>query len=787
VTPSLPIDSAIPDILASVRESRAAVVTAAPGAGKTTRVPPALAVDGPVMVLQPRRVAARSLATRIAAERRWTIGNEVGWHVRFERRFGPATKVLFATEGILTARLQQDPLLGGFRTIILDEFHERSVHADLGIALAKQAWLARSDLRVVIMSATLDAAAVSTYLDDCPIVEVAGTSYPLDVRYAPGLSLADAVGTCLQETSGQILCFLPGAAEIGRGHRDVAPAAEGVEIVELHGSLDAAAQDAAIAPATRRRIILSTNIAETSLTVPGVAAVVDTGLQKVARYDPERAVDSLETERISQDSADQRSGRAARLGPGVAIRLWDERDRLRAHREPEIQRVDLSATVLNILAWGGDPRAFDWFKPPLPERIDRAFHLLERLGATRDGRLTSAGRHIQRLPLHPRLSAILLAAGGAREAAIACAVLSERHFYSPQGEYSRQGEQPSGHRATTTSDLLSIVESQRDLPQSLRRSAETLQSLAAEIAAPVPQPLGEVAFNRAILAGYPDRVARRREPRSPRVLLSSGHGAVVGPESGVRDGEFLVALEVMAGRSGEGAEARIRMASAVERSWLEPTHTVVEHLLDPENGSVRAVSREYYDALILVERPAPAEPGEVERLLVDLYLSRPVPDADEQTLRRVRFAGLDLEARQLAERAAPGIRALRDLELERGLTADERRRLDQMAPAFISVPSGRNACLDYQADGTVTAAVKLQELFGLADTPLVGPRRVPVLLALLAPSGRPVQMTRDLRSFWTRTYPEVRKELRARYPRHPWPEDPWTATPTARTKGRGVK
>jgi ATP-dependent helicase HrpB len=777
----LPIDSAIADILAKVRDSRAVVVTAAPGAGKTTRVPPALSVDGPVIVLQPRRVAARSLATRIAVERGWTIGNEVGWHVRFERRFGPATWVLFATEGILTARLQQDPLLGGFRTIVLDEFHERSVHADLGIALAKQAWRARSDLRLVIMSATLDADAVSTYLDDCPIVEVAGTSYPLDVRYAPGLSIADAVGTCLQETSGQILCFLPGAAEIGRGHRDVAPATEGVEIVELHGSLDAAAQDAAIAPATRRRIILSTNIAETSLTVPGVAAVVDTGLHKVARYDPERAVDSLETDRISQDSADQRSGRAARIGPGVAIRLWDERDRLRAHREPEIQRVDLSATVLDILAWGGDPRAFDWFEPPLPERIDRAFHLLERLGATRGGRLTSAGRHIQRLPLHPRLSAILLAAGGAREAAIACAVLSERHYYF------RQGEQLSGHRATTTSDLLSIVESQRDLPQSLRRTAETLRLLAGEIAAPVPQPLGEVAFNRAILAGYPDRVARRREPGSPRVLLSSGHGAVVGSESGVRDGEFLVALDVMAGRSGEVAEARIRMASAVDRSWLEPTHTVVDHLLDPENGSVRAVSREYYDALILVERPAPAEPGEVERLLVDLYLSRPVPDADEQTLRRVHFAGLDLEARQLAERAARGIWALRDLELERGLTADERRRLDQMAPAFISVPSGRDARLEYQADGTVTAAVKLQELFGLADTPRVGVRRVPVLLALLAPNGRPVQMTRDLRSFWTRTYPEVRKELRGRYPRHPWPEDPWTATPTARTKGRGVK
>jgi ATP-dependent helicase HrpB len=401
--------------------------------------------------------------------------------------------------------------------------------------------------------------------------------------------------------------------------------------------------------------------------------------------------------------------------------------------------------------------------------------------------LTNDGRRIQRLPLHPRLSAILLAAGGAREAAIACAVLSERHYHSRQREYSRQGEQPFGHRATTTNDLLGIVDRPRDLPQSLRKTAETLESFAAAIAAPVRQPLGEVAFNRAIFAGYPDRVARRREPRSPRVLLSSGHGAVVGPESGVRDGEFLVALDVMAARSGDAAEARIRMASVVERSWLQPTHTIVEHLFDPESGSVRAVSREYYDALLLVERPAPAEPAEVERMLVDQYFSRPLPDADEQTLRRVRFAGLDLDARKLAERAARGIRTVRDLELEGGLTADERRRLDQMAPPFVRVPSGRDARLDYQSDGAVTAAVKLQELFGLADTPRVGPRRVPVLLALLAPNGRPVQMTRDLRSFWTSTYPEVRKELRARYPRHPWPEDPWTAAPTARTKRRGVK
>ena len=646
----LPIDAVVPEILARVRDVRAVVVTAAPGAGKTTRVPPALAVDGPVIVLQPRRVAARSLATRVAAEQGWTIGREVGWHVRFERQFGPTTMVLFATEGILTARLQQDPLLTGFRTIILDEFHERSVHADLGIALAKEALRARSDLRLVIMSATLDAAEVSAYLDGCPIVDVPGTSHPLEIRYAPAASLSDAVGTCLRESAGQVLCFLPGAGEIGRARRELEPTIEeraAVEIVELHGSLDAAAQDAAIAPTSRRRIILATNIAETSLTVPGVSAVVDVGLHKVARYDSNRGVDSLETERISQDAADQRAGRAGRLGPGMAIRLWHQPDRLRPHREPEIQRVDLSGTVLDILAWGGDPRAFDWFATPSPDRVQAAFELLERLGATSAGQLSGAGRRMQRLPLNPRLSAILLAADGAREAAVACALLSERHYQSV----------PPGSRPTTVSDLLSAAERERDLPQHVLRTARTLQLLVDGTAS---RSVDEAQFRRALLAGYPDRVGRRRAPGSPRVLLASGHGAVVGPESGVRDGEFLVALDVMAGRPGDVAEARIRMASTVDRSWLTTTHTRVDHVFDPDAGVVRAMARDYYDALILVERPAPADPGEVERLLVEAYLAKPLTEADEQILRRARFAGVAVDVRTLVESAARGVRALGD-------------------------------------------------------------------------------------------------------------------------------
>jgi ATP-dependent helicase HrpB len=767
----LPIDSVIPSIVETVRRERAVVVTAAPGAGKTTRVPPALAVDGPVIVLQPRRVAARSLARRVADERGWTIGREVGWHVRFERQFGPATSVLFATEGILTARLQQDPLLTGFTTIVLDEFHERSIHADLGIALARQAWLARADLRVVVMSATINAGRVAGFLGGCPVVDVPGTLHPIDVRYQPDSDVVDAAALCLRETSGDVLCFLAGAGEIDRAARDERwrRTDPGVEVLPLHGSLDAPAQDRVFAPAAARRVILATNIAETSLTVPRVSAVVDTGLQKVARYDSDRAVDSLDTERVPQDSADQRAGRAGRLGPGVAIRLWSRSDRLRPHREPDVARIDLSGTVLEILGWGGDPRSFEWFESPQDDRLSAALALLERLGAVdAAGRLTATGRQMQRLPVTPRLSSILLAAGGSRDAALACAVLAERRYQPPS----------TATRATTSSDLATAIDRERDLPRHVVRAADAFQRLLGSEAG---HHSSETELRRALLAGYPDRVARRRAPGSPRVLLASGHGASIGPDSGVRDAEFLVALDVTAGRRGDLSEAQIRLASAVDRSWLSPTHTQIEHTLDPASGIVRAVSRDYYDAIPLVERHAAADPEETARLLVRAFLDRPLGEDDEQLARRIRFAGLDLDVKTLAERAAQGRRALGELSLAAAVWPDESRRLAELAPDSIPVPSGRRAKLTYQDDGTVVAAVKLQELFGLADTPRIGPRRELVLLSLLAPNGRPVQLTRDLRSFWERTYPEVRKELRGRYPRHPWPEDPWSAPPTHRT------
>ncbi len=841
---SLPVDPYLDEILALVRRHRAAVVTAEPGAGKTTRIAPALTVDGPVILLQPRRLAARAIAQRIAAERGWTIGHDVGWQVRFERRFGPRTRLLVATEGILTARLQQDPLLSDFRTIVLDEFHERSVHADLGLALARQAWRARDDLRLVVMSATLDTGRVAAYLDDCPIVEIPGRLYPVEMSYAPTQSLRDALDEMLAATRGDILCFLPGAPEIRRaiGEIETRGRPPDIDVVPLHGSLDADAQSAVLAPAGRRRIVVATNIAETSLTVPGVTTVIDTGLHKVARYDPSRGIDSLDTERITADSADQRAGRAGRLGPGLARRLWDARDRLRPHREPEIVRIDLAAAVLDVLPWGGDPHTVEWFEPPPRDAVEAAFGLLARLGAVRDGRLTSIGDVLHRLPVHPRLGRILVEANGAPQAAAACALLSERHFLPPRAH-------------STTCDLLSALDDWGSAPGHIRRVADEIARLARAILRETRKEIDEDAFRRALLSGYADRVARRRAPGSSRVLLASGQGAVVAESSGVRSGEFLVALDVQgpaeAGRHGSAAkagrhdsgrsaprgvasgfsrtrqaprgvasgfsrtrqaprgvasgfsrtrqaprrvasgfsrtlpaEAMVRVASQIERAWLAPTRSEVVHTFVPETGAVRAAAVDFYDAIALGERPVPPDPTITAQLLADAYLERGLADADGRLLRRLRFAGHDLDVADLVRRAAAHALSLAAIDLEQHLPPAVAAGLDRLAPETLPVPSGRRVRLDYEDEQTVVAHVKLQEIFGLADTPRIGPRKTPVVFELLAPNGRPVQRTRDLRSFWARTYPDVRKELRGRYPRHPWPEDPWTATPTHRTKKR---
>ena len=774
----LPVDAHVDAVREALARHRALVISAAPGAGKTTRLPPALVDRGRLILLQPRRVAARAVSRRIAEERGWTLGGDIGWQIRFERRFSADTRLLVVTEGILTARLLQDPLLSDFTTIVLDEFHERSIHADLGLALARQAWRARADLRIVIMSATLDVERAAAFLDGCPVVEVPGMLHPLTVEYAAGESLATAATEVVSRTAGHVLCFLPGAREIERARAELAACSSlgGIDIVPLHGSLDGDAQDAALRPAARRRIVLATNIAETSLTVPGVSAVIDTGQVKVARYDAERGVDSLTLERVTHDSADQRAGRAARLGPGVVRRLWDRRDRLRAHREPEIVRVDLAAPVLDLLAWGGNPYAFEWFETPPSDRIDAALALLRRLGAV-DGpsdapRLTAAGQRLQRVPLHPRLARILVDGRGAPEVAAACALLSEPLAFD------------SG-RGSTTCDLLPLIDAFDLQPVHVRQVAQQLQRIARDtLGGAASSPATEQELRHALWTGYADRLGKRRADAPDRVTLASGHGAALGRESGVRDGEYLVALDIVAAQRDGIAEARIRAASRVEREWIEPTFTAVEHRFDAASGRVRAAAVARYEAIVLSATPVAPDAAVAAELLRDEWLARAPDGRHAHLLRRARFAGMNLDLRSLAGRAALAASTLDAIDIEAQLSFDVKRALARDAPLSIAAPSGRPMTLTYADDGSVSASVKLQEMFGLAESPRIGPNRMPVTLHLLAPNGRPVQTTRDLRSFWERTYPEVRKELRGRYPKHPWPEDPWTAPPTHRTARR---
>jgi len=783
----LPIDAHLERLRDLLRAHRAAVVVAPPGAGKTTRVPPALATDGPVIVLQPRRLAARSLARRIAAERGWTLGVEAGWHVRFDRRFSRETRVLVATEGILTARLQSDPLLSEFRTVIVDEFHERSLHADLALALARQAWLARDDLRIVVMSATLDPGPIAAFLGGAPVVVVDGRPFPVAIDYAPGRPLVDAVRAELARgDGGDLLAFLPGVPEIAQASRALAGAPElaGSRLFMLSGRSSPEEQDEAVAPASVRKVILATNVAETSVTIPGVTAVIDSGLHKVPRLDAALGLDRLETERISADAADQRAGRAGRTRPGRALRLWDRRDVLAPHREPEIARVDLAPPLLEVLAWGGHPESFAWFEAPPPAAVAAAMEILRWLGAVEGDQLAPLGDLLRRLPLPPRLARVLVAASASPLAAASCAVLSER--FAPREPL------PAG-----ASDVVARADRLHAAPPAIRRAAEEIARAARRVladdgaraiaaAAAVDAADEETLVRRALLTGFPDRLARRRSSGSPRVVLSSGHGGVVDRESVVHDGEFLLALDVAASARGPAAEARVRLASRVEREWLPEPRRTVEHRFDAASGRVVATALERIVALTISEHRTAVDPTEAFPLLVDAFVARGVTPGQTAIAARLRFAGLAFDLRAIAETACAGLTSLPELALAASLDTRTRRELARLAPESLALPSGRGAVLRYRDDGSVVAAVKLQELFGLAESPRIGARGEPVIFELLAPNGRPVQTTRDLRSFWDTTYPEIRGALRARYPRHPWPDDPWAALPTHRVKPRGT-
>jgi len=821
----LPIDEVLPEVLAALRRSRRLVLEAPPGAGKTTRVPPALADGGlaqdrQVVVLEPRRLAARLAAARVAEERGEPLGRSIGYQVRFEDVSSPETRVHYLTEGILARRLVGDPTLAGVGVVVLDEFHERHLPADVCLAHLRALQDGpRPDLGLVVMSATLDADPVVRWLGGAARVRSAGRVFDVAIEHLPKpderplhVQVEAAVRKLVAEgLDGDVLVFLPGMAEIRRAAETCAGVAarQNLLVVPLHGSLPPQEQDRAVRPADRRKVILATNVAETSVTIDGVVAVVDSGLARVASFSPARGLPSLRLAKVSRASAAQRAGRAGRTRPGRALRLYTrhDHDTRPAHDVPEIRRVDLTGTVLELRAMGvGDLAAFGWFEAPEPAALAAAEALLVRLGALdRAGGITTLGRTMLRFPVHARLARLMVEAarrGAAEPAAAMAAVLEE-------GELRRR----EGARATSgTSDLLEAAElAPRELSygarQARRRLVQLAESLAPARREAAPE---ERVLLEAILSAYPDRVARRRRPGAPDVLLSTGGAAVLADTSVVRDAELLVAVEI---EQRDGALPLVRAASAIEADWLldlfpERITESIEHRWDAGAARVEVVSRLSYDALALDEdrRPAPASPETSRVLLEAARAEGPAAFAGDAELERLR-ARIEVARAALGEAArlpavddagvdgalatlCEGARSFADLR-ERGLAAallasagPAAGRLAAWVPERVTLPGGRSVRIEYERGKPPWIASALQDFFGMAQGPAVCEGRVPLVLHLLAPNRRDVQVTTDLAGFWERHYPALRKELGRRYPRHSWPEDPRAARPPA-PRGRG--
>jgi len=842
--PALPIDPHLPDLCAALSRRGAAVVKAPPGSGKTTRIPPALEAagllaGGACVVLEPRRVAARAAARWVAGENGWELGRQVGYQVRHDRCGTAATRIWYVTEGVLVSRLQADPELAGVAAVVLDEFHERSLEADLALAFLREVREAlRPDLKVIVCSATLDPGPVARFLD-APVLEVPGRPHPVEVRYLDRpdpdplpLRVARGVRRAWPHRPGgrgDVLAFLPGAAEIRRTARALQGWAgeAGADLVPLHGDLPAERQDAALAPAARPRVILATNVAETSLTLPGVRTVVDSGYARELRHDPATGLDRLETVPVSRANADQRAGRAGRLGPGFALRLWtrhDDRSRP-AEPQPAIRREDLGRAVLEVLAWGApDPAAFGWFEAPDPARLEAAVELLRLLGAVGpDGRITPLGEALRRLPLTPRLAALAREAarqGCPWQGALAAALLEERDVVASGRAFGRGHEAPTG-----PSDVLWRIELLEEArragfrPERLRalglepgacravwRAARQIRRLVGD-PGPAEKQAGPSGLLRALWAAFPDRVARRREPGSDRFVLAGGRGGRLDPRSGVRRAEWIVAVRLDAGGRGERSEATIRWASEVDPAWLRHhpgTRTRTETRYDPASQRVVAAEVTAHQGLVLRERPVAPDPAQALELLVPVVREDPerllgLSGEASRLVARCRFlaralpgAGFPAWAagdwERLLRRAAWGALSLADLRRTdwaaaiRGFLGWEAvQRLDRDAPDRIQVPSGSRIRVEYPDGADPFLPVKIQEVFGWAEAPRVAGGRVAVVLHLLGPHGRPLHVTRDLASFWENVYPEVRKEMRGRYPKHRWPEDPWTAAPSRST------
>ncbi|MCA9129045.1 MAG: ATP-dependent helicase HrpB [Planctomycetales bacterium] len=843
----LAIDKHLAEIKRSLADANCLLLEAPPGTGKTTRVAPALLAmnhptaagqwqaTGKVLLVQPRRIAARAAAARIANENQCELGAEVGFQVRFERRVSGSTRLFCMTPGILLRRLQADPILEDVSAILLDEFHERSLEYDLllGMLHGVQSQL-RSDLKLIIMSATLDADDIEQYLPNALRVSVSDVNYPVAIHYSkfrdthtrpsqqrkhasPSAKIveltAEAIRQAMSRHEGDLLAFLPGAGEIHRVQDALAVDAgkNDWQVMPLYGEMRSEQQDQVLAPCFKRKVVLATNIAETSLTIAGVRIVVDSGWARVQRIDPSLGLNRLLLEPISQASATQRAGRAGREGPGVCYRLWDEitaRSRAK-HLDPEVLRVDLSGAALTLYCWGeGNLEEFNWVTRPLPNALESAVRTLDAIGAAHSSKPTALGRQLVGLPVHPRLGRLLLAGQEnrvLRASAIAAAILSERDVI-PREQARIRPTAP--HHCDLTRRVL-LVDPSLDWQSATNRGREILhmpairqvQNVTEQLlrlvgsseqsdVMPIDEPL-----RRSLLVAFGDRLARRRTSGSERGLMVGGRGIKLAASSGVTQAELFLCLQLDA----SGTEATVQMASEVDDSWLSglSLRTLDETFYNPTLAAIVTRRRTYWFDLLLSETPietvtdehtarvlASAAAEQFLRLLPPknkllhswikrvTWLSMATPDAELPSFRSQELV-------QHLENWCYGMRKLEEVKqlpwaslLPSLLDPYQRQLLEEQAPEYVSLPSGRKVLLDYEPGKPPVLAARIQEFFGWRAAPKLAGGRIPLLLHLLAPNGRCQQITDDLHSFWVNTYPSVRKELRGRYPKHSWPEDP---------------
>ncbi len=843
----LPIDAVLPNIVAALKTSPFLVLEAPPGAGKTTRVPSALleaglAGQGEVVVLQPRRLATRLAAARVAEEHGEAVGETVGYQVRFEDVGGPKTRLRFVTEGVLTRRLLSRPTLPEVGLVVIDEFHERHLAGDLALAMLHA--LARSrrpDLKLVVMSATLDAGPIAAYLGGCPVVRSEGRRFDVAIEYLPTPDerpldqqvLAGLKRLLASGATGDVLVFLPGAAEIRRAQAacEELTARHGIDVHALHGDLSNAEQDRAVRPGPRRKLILSTNVAETSVTIEGIGAVIDSGLARVAGHSPWTGLPTLKVARVSKASAAQRAGRAGRTREGVCLRLYTRHDfeTRPEHDLPEIRRLDLAETVLSLKTSGvPSVSAFPFFEAPTPASLEAAQSLLALLGALQpDGALSDVGRRLVDFPVHPRLGRLLLEAerrGVSEEGAVLAALLGERDIRRE----ARAGFGGRGRQANTSgpSDLLEMLERfERATGEKLR--ADALDRLGLDGGAvravdrvrrqlgrllrrgPGPRDLAarEEALLLSVLAAFPDRVAKRKKPRAAELVLFGGGSATLSETSVVHDAELLVAVDAEE-RPGTRGGVLVRVASKVEPEWLlgldsGALQEIDELRFEPSSQRVERVTQLSYGNLVLEETRAPAPPSdEVSRVLVEAawglgpsafvdaealehwstridllreaFPEAQLPVVDESLLRRA------LESAAAGRRSLPELKEANLLEhLQAGLTPEQARLLSSQLPDRVTLPGGRAVKVHYEKGKPPWIESRLQDFFGMAQGPKICGGRVPIVIHLLAPNQRAVQVTTDLAGFWERHYPALKKELSRRYPRHAWPDDPRYAHPPA--------